>query len=810
MVNLRVLQPDRGEPLPGITWPVRCGRMPVLADFYTPRPETGLGLDGPSGLGQHSVLAGSAVTVLTGPGGLGKTYLAAARTAGLLRSGDVDLAVWIHASSRAAVLVGYAQAAAELGLAHVNAPAEAAATVFLDWLGRAGRRWLVVLDHVPGLAGLTDVWPVGPAGQVIVTCRAPADTSAVAGSHASPVICPIGAFSPREALSFLTARLHADTDQRVEAVDLAEDMGHMPLALALASGTMSGSTISCREFRHRYTARGQELAGQAADGQVVAVEAAWSLALDRAELRAAGLAHRLLALTALLDSAGVPAQLAASEAAAVFLAGPAGCDTEQVRTAIGSLAGCGLLGVDESVTPPLLTIQPVIQATAVKYFPAGVLDEAAHAAANALMQVWPVLDADPVQAQALRECATRLDATAGDLLWSPGPHPVLIRVGASQTDAGLAGPAVAYWQALLDQCGRRLGPAHVQTLGVRQRLAEACEAAGRTAEAIDLTRVTVAERERIQGTDHPDTLTARVSLAGAYLAAGMTDAAIELYEQVLAGRQWVLGADHPDAMACRSLLAGAYLAAGATDRAVNLYERNLAEWQGKYGPDHPNTLAEAGSLGGAYLSAGKPAEAVAVFQQVRAIRARSLGRDHPDTLTALGQLAYAYRTAGRYKEAIPCYRETYAGRERTLGPDHPDTLTALANLASCYQAARQTRDAIAMLERVLAARERVQGADHPDTLTARAILAGAYHSAGRLANAVPAYERAVADFERVLGPDHQDTLTSRGNLAHAYHMARRHTDAITVFEKTLADSERVLGRDHPLTRTIRENLEVAR
>jgi tetratricopeptide (TPR) repeat protein len=785
--------------------------MPVLADFYTPRPETGFGLDGPGGSGQHPVLAGSQVTVLTGPGGLGKTYLAAAKTAGLLRSGGVDLAVWIHASSRAAVLVGYAQAAAELGLAHATVPAEAAATVFLDWLGRAGRRWLVVLDHVPRLAGLADVWPVGPAGQVIVTCREHADTSAVAGSHAPPVICPIGAFSPREALGFLTARLHADTDQRVEAVDLADDMGQMPLALALASATMAGSTLSCREYRHRYAARGQELAGQAADGgKVTAVEAAWSLALDRAEQRAAGLAHPLLALAALLDSAGVPAQLPASEAAGKFLGGPAGCDPDQVRTAIGSLAGCGLVGVDESVTPPLLTIQPVIQATAVKLFPAAVLDEAAHAAADALDEVWPVLDADPVQAQALRDCTTRLDATAGDLLWSPGPHPVLIRAGASQIEAGLVGPALAYWQALLDQCGRRLGHAHAETLAIRERLAEACEAAGRTAEAIELARLTVADRERIQGTDHPDTLTARAALAGAYLAAGMTDAAIELYEQVLAGRQWVLGADHPEAMACRSLLAGAYLAGGATDRAISLYERNLAEWQGKFGPDHPSTLAEATSLGGAYLTVGKPTEAVAVFQQVRAIRERSLGRDHPDTLTALGQLAYAHRTAGRYKEAIPCYRETYAGRERTLGADHPDTLTALANLASCYQAARQTREAIVMLERVLAARERVQGSDHRDTLTARAILAGAYHSAGRLANAVPAYERAVADFERVLGPDHPDTLTSRGNLAHAYHMARRQTEAITVFEKTLADAERVLGPDHPVTRTIRENLEVAR
>jgi tetratricopeptide (TPR) repeat protein len=822
MIDQRARWRDRTRSEVGPARPLQSGQMPVLRDVFTARPETGCGLDSSGEIyGRRAGAAGAVgdpaghvpLTVLTGEGGCGKSYLAAARMAASLRSGAVDLAAWIHVSSRSALLAGYAIAAADAGLVGRDAPAEEAAGHLLEWLTRTSRRWLIVLDHVADLTQLSGLWPGGQAGQVIVTCREPADLSGLAGDAMlpSPVVCRIGVFSPREALGFLTARLHDDTDQRVEAVDLADDLGYVPLALALASATMAGSTLSCRDYRHRLASRSQELAGRTS-GAISPTEAAWSLALDRADQRApAGLARPVLALTSLLDPGGMPAQLPATRSATAFLAvrGGGEFDPDHIPAVLGGLAGSGLLAVDESVTPPLLTVHPVVQAATRRLVPAAVLEEAARAVADGLNELWPALERDPVQARALRECAARLDETADYLLWSPEPHPVLVRAGTSLTDVGLAGPAVGYWQALLDRCGQAIGPGHPQTLTVRERLAEAYEAVGLVSEAIELTKVTVSDRERSQGADHPDTLAARASLARAYRTAGMTQAAIEMYEQVLAGRQWALGADHPESLGCRSQLASAYLAVGGVDRAIVLFERNLAEWQRIYGADDPQAIAEAMNLGSAYQAAGKHREAVAVFQRVVAIREQSLGRDHPDTLTACGQLAYAYRSAGRLKEAIPCYRQTLAGRERTLGADHPDTMKAMANLASCYQSARQMREAIALYERVLAARERVQGPDHPDTLTARGILAGAYHSAGRLANALPLYERAVADFERVLGPDHVDTLTSRGNLAHAYHMARRHSDAIAVFERTLADCERVLGHDHQLTRTIKENLDIA-
>ena len=68
------------------------------------------------------------------------------------------------------------------------------------------------------------------------------------------------------------------------------------------------------------------------------------------------------------------------------------------------------------------------------------------------------------------------------------------------------------------------------------------------AQSILIGEPLLADRERMLGADHPDTLQTRNNLANAYQAAGRTAEAITLHEQTLADRERVLGADHPDTL----------------------------------------------------------------------------------------------------------------------------------------------------------------------------------------------------------------------------------------------------------------------
>src|SRR5450432_322266 len=100
-------------PPPTVSWPVQSGPVPPLAAFYSPRPETGFGVIAGQAAEQQAPIIRAEETgsyVLTGPGGTGKTQLASSYARSLWQSREIELLVWITASSRAAILTGYAQA----------------------------------------------------------------------------------------------------------------------------------------------------------------------------------------------------------------------------------------------------------------------------------------------------------------------------------------------------------------------------------------------------------------------------------------------------------------------------------------------------------------------------------------------------------------------------------------------------------------------------------------------------------------------------------------------------------------------------
>jgi tetratricopeptide (TPR) repeat protein len=850
-----------------VEWPLRCGPVPPLADCHSTRPETGLGRIGkldpgdtlilvpepsaahsgrrdPAAGGAARLAASGGAASLSASGGTGKTQLAAALAHQLWDSRAVDLLTWVKASSRNAILTGYALTLAELGAADPGDDLVSAAQRFLAWLPRTERRWLVVLDDLADPADLEGLWPAGTDGRVVVTARRD-------GTLAAPNrrIATVPAFSTREALAYLSARLPTDPGQRTEALDLANDLDCQPLGLSHATAALICTGGSCRDYRVWYHDRkrrmsatgvppgggpdavglagpdpsgpdssGLDSSGPASRGPGLDYAAlghtgvTWSLAMDLADqIPPAGFARPALVLAALLDPAGIPGAVFTSPAACGYLTGHPAMPAEpaEARDAVHGLARAGLVTINPASTTRTVQVHPAIQAMTRGIVPAPELELAVRCAADALMQSWPADPVPPRLAQALRDCTISLREYSGDLLWAPQTHPVLAQAGRSLDSDEMSGPGLAYWQEMLETSTRVLGADHIQTFRCHDGLASVYEAAGRLDDAIGVYQHTLAERQRALGTDHPDTLVSCGHLALAYSAAGRHTEALPMHERVAADREWVLGARHPDTLAARGDLAGAYLAAGRPEQALPVYQQTLAYLERGLGPTHPDTLAARAGLAQAYQTVGQLKQAVPLYERTLVDWEKAQGPDHPDSIGARADLAYAYRTAGRMKQALPQYERVVADRERVLGSYHPDTMTARGNLANAYLAGRRIKDAVPVYERTLADREMAQGADDTDTMTARGNLANAYHSAGRLKDALPLYEQTLAACERVLGPTHQSTLTSRANLASAYHAALRLSEAIAVFERTLADCERALGPDHPLTRAVRENLEAA-
>jgi Tetratricopeptide repeat len=699
-----------------VAWPVRSGLVPPLAEGFTTRPDTAPGLEA-------ALVPGTAVALVPGqdggsapdwPGSSGKTQLAAWLAGSLWRSCDVALLGWVNASSRASILSGYLQVAADLGLDY-GGDAEAVAARLLAWLDGTSRPWLVVLDDLREAADLEGLWPAGPAGRVLVTA---ADAAAVPGQHRA-LVTRVPGFSTREALNYLSGRLATDPDQRSGAIDLADALGADPAALAHASAVIISSGIRCREYRDYIIQR--QVPPPADDGEPPAAAGlAWTVSAAHAEQLAPGAGTwPLLVLLALLDGHGIPGTVLTAPATCQYLTeGPARPpDPQRAWSALLVLERAGLVAIDAASAPPAVWLSPALQAAARAVTPPDLLGRAARAAAEALAQAWPDGPPRSQLAAMLRACAASVWRAAGDALWAGGGCPwLLLAAGRSLDGAGLAGPAVAWWQELTASCQRILGPGHPDTLVAGGLLAGALLAAGQAAEAVTWFRWVLAGCTEVLGPDHPATLAAPVSLGRALVAAGQPGEAVRLLEQAARHSERVRGPGDAGTWAAWDEYAAACLAAGRAREAIGCCQRTLDGRERLCGPDHPGTLAARLRLADACLAAGKTKDAIAQCTRVVAGREQSLGADHPDTLAARAWLAAAYDAAGQMGAALQQHQVVCAGYERVFGADHPGTLARRADLAHAYRAAGQLGEAVLLLREAIARSEQALSPGDPLTL----------------------------------------------------------------------------------------------
>jgi len=720
------VQPDEptGPGVAPVTWPVRSGAVPPLAESFSPRPETVPDLGAALGPGATVILApaparGGDDQVSGHPRPTGKTQLAVAAAEGLLRSGGIELLVWITATSRASVLAGYVEASMAVQGIRPAGDSDLVATRFVQWLKETGRRWLMVFDDLTDMACLTGLWPAGPAGTVLVTAI---DATIVPGS--GHTVIPVGGFSARESVDYLMSRLTADPDQRMGGLDLIQQLGHDPLALAQATAVIGSSMQSCRDYQDRFTQRQLQLAGPGGSQPPPAV-ITWTLSLDRADHFAGGhTAQFLLLLAALLDRHQIPGGFFTARATCDFLTedGAQQADPQLAWHGVLHLERVGLLSTD-SGSPPAVRISALVQEAVRTMIPEHLLDRAVLAAATALLEIWPEPEPLAWLAGDLRSCAASLQRVAGAALWSGGCHPLLLRAGQSLDSARLTGPAVDYWSEL------------------------------------------AATSERLLGASHPDTMRLTQRLAMAYLAAGRPERAVPAFRRTLAGSARALGPRHPAIAGLRIDLGRALAAAGELGDAVTVFRDVAVERERSHGLSDRATLRAWGDYAAACMAAELFSEAVGAYDRMLAERERIQGARHPDTITARHNLADAYLADGRVKLALSEHKRAVADRESVAGRNHPDALAARTRLASAHFHAGRTTQALQLLEQAREDSERVLGAGHPDTLARCVALADIYASVNLLTDAERLLEDTAGRCERALPPGDPLTQAVRESLA---------------------------------------------
>jgi tetratricopeptide (TPR) repeat protein len=736
-------------------------------------------------LGQLMTLAGSGavavVCAVTGQRGVGKTQVAGAYAR--RRVSDGWLVAWIRAESEDLVLSGLAELADALGLRREDEEVVVTAARVRSHLQTRREPALLVFDNVTAPEDILEHLPVAGNVQIVVT----------SANHAverigTPV--PVDRFTSDAAVRFLvdTTGVRDETGARA----LAEELGHLPLALAQAAGRILRTHRGYQGYLERLRRvsidtylkpwPGDPYPRGAAEAILLAVEP--FTGPDTAEHLA------LLNLMSVLSPDGISFEVLMTSR-----------DQDQIGELVSALFDASLIEFAGTPANPVAVIhrltQRVLRERAGDEL--GTLIEAAatmlSAARFPVEEAWQHRDRGD-------ELVRHIDALWEHISSSMSMHKpryvlTLRRWAVRQLIESVSldramnlGTAVhADHQAI---CGEH----DPDTLAAAHDLAEAYELSGRFDEAVVLFERTVEARRQVLGAHHRDTLLSANSLAGAYESARRLADAIPLFERTCWERSEFLGTHDPDTITSINDLANVYRLAGRLDEAIPLLEQTLAHRRQQLGDEDPRTLVSVNNLAGAYETAGRVEEAIPLFERTLEVRRRVLGDDHPRTLASANNVAGAYETVRRLDEAIPLFEQTLKDRRRVLGDRHPATNVSVTNLAAVYGLVGRFDEAMDLFEEARAHRE--DAADEvpsPVGGTARKILL---------------FEETLAQRRRMLGDHHPRTLALACDLAAAYSEAGWVDKATSLYKQTATVAAEVLGTEHPISKSARQSLQQLR
>jgi hypothetical protein len=681
-------------------WPHQIGLIPSRAQSFQLRAEA-------ERLRATVESGGTAVLgqVLTGMGGVGKTQLAGdyARTA--WQEGNLDVLVWVTASTRSAVVTGYAQAGVELCLADPDDPERAAQTL-LAWLTpKAGARlcrWLIVLDDVADPDDLRGLWPPpSPYGRTVVTTRR--RDAALTGESRRRI--EVGLFTEAEAVAYLTTSLaaHGRHEPAGHLTALASDLGHLPLALSQAAAYLIDSSEDVAAYRSLLADRATTLIDttpdQLPDEQAIPLAAAWSLSIDRADLlRPVGLARPMLQLASMLDPNGIPQTVLTSRPALAYLtwqqtaartvASSTMATAVTAQDAVGALRALHRLSLIDHIsgTPhQSVRVHQLIQRAICDPLAPSQRDQVAGTAADALHAAWPQLERDPALAQALRSNATVLAGQAGDdALYRPYVHRLLYRAGTSLGESGQAAAARDHFQHVAATANHHLGANHRDTLRARYELALWRGEAGDAAGALAAFEELLSKYLLTEGPRSHWALAVRHRIAQWWGRSG--DAAADgqrplaALEELLSYQLTFMRADNPYVLAVRHNIAERRGRSGDAAGALAAFEELLPDQTRMEGADDPNTLIVRHHIAEWRGKSGDAAGALAAIEELLPDQTRVWGAEHRSTLNIRHSLAMWTGEAGDAAGAVAAFEELLPDQTRVLGAEHPDTLTTRQDL----------------------------------------------------------------------------------------------------------------------------------
>jgi len=698
--------------------------------------------------GEHAAL-----TAISGLGGVGKTQLALEYA--YRHAKDYELVWWVRSEKSEELAADYAALAPKIGIEEAR-DQEATGKAVWDWLSHA-TAWLLVFDNAPNAEAIKRYTPQA-GGHVIVTSRE-ANWRGVAQPLSVKVL------KPGESIEFLLKR--TGTTDKKAARALADELGHLPLALEQAGAYIAAAACSLDEYLDMYREHRHKLLEDSSpsDDYPETVATTWEISFQKLEEESEAAAD-LLRLCALFSPDDIPLDVISE--GADHLPESLATTVKDVRTlksAIKQLRHYSMVEVSDGAVSVHRLVQAVTRdrlkkkehktwaEVAIKLvneaYPSGIMQN---------VQAWPTCKRLLAHAIAATGYAESLK------VFPEGMGRLLNQMGAYLHSRAEFADAKAHFEHALKIDENTYGISHpavardVNNLGgVLRALGDLNGAKAHYERALKID-------EAAYGKNHPSVATLVNNLGGVLEALGDLNGAKAHYERALKIDEKTYGKNHPEVATDVNNLGGVLRALGDLNGAKSHYERALQIDEKAYGKNHPDVARDVNNLGGVLRALGDLNGAKAHYERALKIDEKTYGKNHPSVATLVNNLGGVLGALGDLEGAKALFERALKIDEKAYGKNHPDVAIDVNNLGSVLEDLGDVKGAKAHFERALKISEATYGKNHPTVATLVNNLGGVLRAMEDLNGAKAHFERALKIFEEYLGKDHPDTKMVRGNL----------------------------------------------
>jgi tetratricopeptide (TPR) repeat protein len=532
---------------------------------------------------------------LSGLGGIGKTQIALEYA--YRYNQEYQAVLWTQADSREALVLSYSKLASLLHLPEKDATDKSVVVEAVkQWLA-THNHWLLILDNADEIALVDDFLPEVAPGHVLLTTRAQAHGTLANGLAVQEMEPAEGALLLLRRAKVLAGDAtleQAPGADRTAALELAKELGGLPLALDQAGAYIEETGCGIEGYRQRYQRQQTTLLkrrGKLVTDHPEPVATTWLLSFTKVEeLNRA--AADLLRLCAFMHADAIPEELLAVK------------DVD-LGPDLGTLAEDPIALDDAWET---LSRYSFVRRNA------GMQALSIHRLVQAVLR-------DAIGEEQARQWAERAVKILSDHFPYPKDLTMWARCERYILHAQVCAGWIAHWHMTFGEAAFLLNQAAYYLNDHAQY-----------EQAEPLYERALAIREEVLGSKHPDTARSINNLAALYDDLGKYDEAEPLYERALAIREEVLGPKHPDTANSLSNLATLYNDQGKYEEAEPLLKRAITIREEVLGPKHSDTAFSLNNLAYLYEMQGKYEEAKPLYERALVIFEEVLGPTHPNTI----------------------------------------------------------------------------------------------------------------------------------------------------------------------------------